>query len=604
MLLGGDEIGRTQHGNNNAYCQDNEITWFDWEHADAGLLAFAQGLIALRQHHPVFRRRRWFMGRQIHGEQVTDIAWFAPDGSEMDDEQLGRELRPSHRDVPHRRRPGRRPPRPADHRLAFLLMLNAADEPVELHAARRAVGASAGRSSSTPTSRTCRASTPVVAGHGRAARGGPHQRRGRGRGQQPVAGDDVYRAGQRVPADGALGRRIRACQLSGRERRGSAPESSRRPVRVPRATYRLQLQPGFGFDDAAAIADYLAALGVSHVYSSPYLQAAPRQHARLRRRRSTARQRRARRRRSRISASAPRSATTAWARCSTSCPTTWRSAAPRTRGGGTCSRTGRRAATRAIFDVEWDSVDPASRDTVLLPVLGDHYGRVLEARRAVAWSAIAAHFVGALRRPPLPRRAPLARAAARRRAAAPLARTSSSSSASRSARWRRLRRRSRRAAAPRTAPRRCSSSSSGGCWATGPRLAAAVDAQVERLNADVDRLDELLQAQNYRLAFWRAAREDLDYRRFFDVTLAGRPAHRGRARLRRHARARARLAARRHARRRAHRPPRRAARPEDVLRPPARRRSRRLDRRREDPRARRGAARATGRSRARPATTS
>jgi glycogen operon protein len=86
MLLGGDEIGRTQAGNNNAYCQDNEISWFDWEHADAGLLGFAQGLIALRQAHPIFRRRRWFQGRKIHGENVTDIAWFVPDGSLMDDE--------------------------------------------------------------------------------------------------------------------------------------------------------------------------------------------------------------------------------------------------------------------------------------------------------------------------------------------------------------------------------------------------------------------------------------------------------------------------------------------------------------------------------------
>jgi glycogen operon protein len=87
MLLGGDEIGRTQQGNNNAYCQDNEISWYDWEHADAALLGFVQGLIALHQNHAVFRRRRWFQGRQIHGEQVSDIGWFVPDGSLMDDAQ-------------------------------------------------------------------------------------------------------------------------------------------------------------------------------------------------------------------------------------------------------------------------------------------------------------------------------------------------------------------------------------------------------------------------------------------------------------------------------------------------------------------------------------
>ncbi len=86
MLLGGDEIGRTQRGNNNAYCQDNEISWYDWENADRPLLAYTQGLIALQRRHPVFRRRRWFHGRRIHGEMVTDIGWFIPDGSPMSDE--------------------------------------------------------------------------------------------------------------------------------------------------------------------------------------------------------------------------------------------------------------------------------------------------------------------------------------------------------------------------------------------------------------------------------------------------------------------------------------------------------------------------------------
>jgi isoamylase len=85
MLLGGDEIGRTQAGNNNAYCQDNEISWYDWEHADAALLGFVQGLISVRQSHPVFRRRRWFQGRRIHGAGVTDIAWLLPSGEPMDE---------------------------------------------------------------------------------------------------------------------------------------------------------------------------------------------------------------------------------------------------------------------------------------------------------------------------------------------------------------------------------------------------------------------------------------------------------------------------------------------------------------------------------------
>ncbi|MEO7836119.1 MAG: glycogen debranching protein GlgX [Acidimicrobiales bacterium] len=83
MLLGGDERGRTQGGNNNAYCQDNEVSWFDWEGQDGALTAFTARLISLRKSHPVFRRRRFFQGRPIHGDQSTDIAWFRPDGSEM-----------------------------------------------------------------------------------------------------------------------------------------------------------------------------------------------------------------------------------------------------------------------------------------------------------------------------------------------------------------------------------------------------------------------------------------------------------------------------------------------------------------------------------------
>ncbi len=86
MLLGGDEIGRTQAGNNNAYCQDNEISWFDWNNADQELLEFTRALIGFHKRHPVFRRRRWFQGRPIHGEGVRDIGWFKPDGEEMSEE--------------------------------------------------------------------------------------------------------------------------------------------------------------------------------------------------------------------------------------------------------------------------------------------------------------------------------------------------------------------------------------------------------------------------------------------------------------------------------------------------------------------------------------
>jgi glycogen operon protein len=89
MILGGDELGRTQHGNNNAYCQDNEISWYDWGAADNDLLAWTRTLIALRAAHPVFRRRRFFQGRTVRrrpgSDGLPDVAWFRPDGAEMSD---------------------------------------------------------------------------------------------------------------------------------------------------------------------------------------------------------------------------------------------------------------------------------------------------------------------------------------------------------------------------------------------------------------------------------------------------------------------------------------------------------------------------------------
>jgi glycogen operon protein len=84
MLLGGDELGRTQGGNNNAWCQDNEVSWVKWSAVDKALLEFTRWLIAFRREHPVFRRRRWFQGRPIRG--TVDIGWFQPDGQSMTDE--------------------------------------------------------------------------------------------------------------------------------------------------------------------------------------------------------------------------------------------------------------------------------------------------------------------------------------------------------------------------------------------------------------------------------------------------------------------------------------------------------------------------------------
>ena len=89
MLLGGDEFGRTQKGNNNAYCQDNEISWLNWQRNEKQnrLFEFTKKLIEFRREHPVFRRPKFFQGRRVRGGEIKDVMWFNPGGNEMSDEE-------------------------------------------------------------------------------------------------------------------------------------------------------------------------------------------------------------------------------------------------------------------------------------------------------------------------------------------------------------------------------------------------------------------------------------------------------------------------------------------------------------------------------------
>ncbi len=144
MLLGGDELGRSQGGNNNAYCQDNEISWFDWslDERQERLLAFTRRVIALRHAHPVFRRDEFLAGREAMGSGLPDVWWFRPDGRRMtrrnwqdgDARALGVFL--------NGREIGRQTPegeRISDD--SFLLLLNAHHEPVGFTLPPRRFGA-------------------------------------------------------------------------------------------------------------------------------------------------------------------------------------------------------------------------------------------------------------------------------------------------------------------------------------------------------------------------------------------------------------------------------------------------------------------------------
>jgi isoamylase len=136
MLLAGDERGRSQQGNNNAYCQDNAISWLDWAPTAQAqsLMDFTRRLIELRREHPVFRRRDFFQDRPIHGSAVRDIVWLQPDGVEMTEhtwqQDFARALSvllsgEGLNEVDGRGRPVRDD--------SFMLMFNAAAEPVAFH---------------------------------------------------------------------------------------------------------------------------------------------------------------------------------------------------------------------------------------------------------------------------------------------------------------------------------------------------------------------------------------------------------------------------------------------------------------------------------------
>jgi (1->4)-alpha-D-glucan 1-alpha-D-glucosylmutase len=287
---------------------------------------------------------------------------------------------------------------------------------------------------------------------------------------------------------------------------------------TPRSTYRLQLRPGFGFDEAAAVADHLAALGISHVYCSPYLQAAAGSthgydvvdHDRL---------------------NAELGGEEAHARfCARlgelglgqvlDVVPNHMAVTPENDWWTDVLENGPSSRYAAYFDVDWDPPERKLRNTVLLPVLGDHYGRVLEAgelrleRRGGAF--VLAYFEH--RYPIAPRTYDLVLGLAAvatddddlaflAGAFGALPHAWLTDRASVEARHRDkevLKRQLARLLDER------------------PELADAVEAALDDVNGDVELLDNLLDRQNYRLAHWRTAGQELDYRRFFDINdLAG-----------------------------------------------------------------------------------
>jgi len=290
-------------------------------------------------------------------------------------------------------------------------------------------------------------------------------------------------------------------------------------VNAPLATYRLQLHPGFDFDAAAAVVGYLADLGVSHVYLSPVLQAAPGSthgydvvdHSRVSEELGGA---------SGHARLVEAIAAAGLGQVLDIVPNHMAITGPENRWWWDVLENGPSSRWAGHFDVSWDPPEEKLRNTVLLPILGDHYGRVLDRGEITLVRHVASftvryfdHVVPVDPRSLAPLLAETADAAgdddlgfvaAASRRLPRATRTDAAAVAERHRDAAVLRRQLARLLEER------------------PRLAAALDAAVARVNADAGALDALLDAQNHRIAYWRTAERELGYRRFFDIdTLVG-----------------------------------------------------------------------------------
>ncbi len=298
------------------------------------------------------------------------------------------------------------------------------------------------------------------------------------------------------------------------------PTARSAPGTRPRAaTYRVQLHAGFTFDDAAAITDYLAALGVSQLYCSPYLQAAPGSthgydvvdHGRLN---------------SELGGDAghhrlvQQLATAGLGQVLDIVPNHMALAGMANAWWWDVLENGPSSIYASYFDIDWDPPQRKLAATVLMPVLHDQYGRVLEAGELVIQRQ-GGSFAVRYRDD----EAPISPRTLGEMLTKAAARAGSEELASLALAFSRLpdgRRTDHAAVVERHRDKEVLRARLADLAEARPEVSKAIDAEVEALNRDPDALDELLGQQNYRLAYWRTGAEELSYRRFFDIeTLAG-----------------------------------------------------------------------------------
>ncbi len=487
MLLAGDEFGRTQHGNNNAYCQDNKLSWLDWNWDDEqrALHGFTQKVLALRRQHPALRRAKFFQGRPIQNADLSDLAWFRHDGQPMSTEDWNN---------------------PSTRSLTMFLAGRGIDDvdddgrPIVDDDLLLAINAS-----HMPMSLTLPAMQYVdewellldTSNDGAEARVVPTATLG-----LPARSLMLFRSPSRVV------------------RRGGA-------LHTLGATYRMQLTASFGFRAALAQVDYLEQLGIRDLYLSPIFVAAKGSahgydvvdHGRLN---------------PELGSDEDFSALSNALRVRHMglmldwVPNHMGNAPGQNPWWEDVLENGQSSTHALAFDIDWAPLKQDLRDTVLLPLLSDQYGRVLERGELKVQLHGGRFFVHHLeQRFPLgPKsllelvltaakntglgaehpdqqeleslRASLAHLPDRR---APTEHDRQELAREKEVFKRRLER----------------------LLGQSPEVSNAFEAALTHLNgtpgagASFDALDRLLNQQSYRLASWRVAAQEINYRRFFDI---------------------------------------------------------------------------------------
>jgi glycogen operon protein len=489
MLVAGDEAGRTQRGNNNAYCQDNELSWVDWQRTpeQQALLEFTKRLLRLRQEHPALRRSKFFQGLDVAGTTLRDLLWFRADGMPMAEEDWhahdARSLQMflAGRGIDDVDDDGR--PLVDDN---LLLLLNASDGELEF---------------ALPQLELVREPWSVL-----------------------VDTQDDARRGRLDP--GPL--RVR---LAGRSSMLLAATS--RVIRGTGAlhrlgaTYRLQLSPTFTLDDARDILDYLSELGVTDVYLSPIMRAASGSdhgydvishselspeiggEAALERLSKALRER-------------GMGLLLDWV------PNHMGVAAGQNQYWDDVLENGRSSLCADFFDIDWQPVRDDLNDRVLLPLLGDQYGSELEqGKLVIVWEGNDFKLAYYEHRLPLGPRSLLS--------VFELALSSLSLAEDDPARQElesivtalrhlpdrhetKLELKKERAREKQVIKRRLST-----LREESTAVREALEQALAQVNgmvgipASYDALDGILDQQSYRLCSWQVATEEINYRRFFDV---------------------------------------------------------------------------------------